>query len=160
VAVIGSLVTTRALAAATDGIRGLGLPSTVTDAALERLHAVGTSFTPPGVATSGQAAELRRVVQDGLLSGTRAAVVFAATVVGLGFLMSWLIPTRIPVSLDEPPADVFEPVEPLDPDPALRRLDDGSDPDAEGDPAPWPSSNGSRSIPLRPQSESPPSTRR
>ena len=28
--------------------------------------AVGTSFAPPGVATSGQAAELRRVVQDGL----------------------------------------------------------------------------------------------
>ncbi|MBV9950972.1 MAG: MFS transporter [Acidimicrobiia bacterium] len=160
VAVIGTLLTSRALAAATDGIQALAIPGGLKDAALERLQAVGTSFTPPGIATSGQAAELRRVVQDGLLSGTRAAVIFAATVVGLGFLMSWLIPTEIPVSLDEPLADPFEPVEPLDPDPALRRLDDGSDPDAEGDTAPWPSSNGSRSIPRRPQSESPPSTRR
>jgi EmrB/QacA subfamily drug resistance transporter len=167
VAVIGTLLTTRSIAAATNGIEGLALSDHVRDGALEQLRALGTSFVPAHGTPPAQAAEITRVVQDSLVSGTRAALAFAAIVVALGFAMSWLIPTRIPVSLDEPPADVFEPVEPLDPDPALRRLDDGSDVDAEGDTAPWPSSNGSRSTrdvsgrrPARPQSGSPPTTRR
>jgi EmrB/QacA subfamily drug resistance transporter len=164
VAVIGTLLTTRTIAAATDGIEALALPAKVRTGALDRLHTLGTSFAPPRGSTPGQAAEIRRVVQDSLLSGTRAAVIFAATVVALGFLMSWWIPTRIPVSLDEPSADLFEPLEPLDPDPALRRLEGGPDPRAEGPETEgtptWPSSNGSRSTRPRPQSESPPSNRR
>jgi predicted MFS family arabinose efflux permease len=174
VAVIGTLLTTRTIATATHGIQGLAVSEGTRGAALEQLRALGTSFVPAHGTPPAEAAQIQRVVQDSLVSGTRAALAFAATVVALGFLMSWLIPTRIPVSLDEPPADAFEPVEPLDPDPALRRLDEGADlpaegldMDAEGEPTPWPSSNGSRStrdaggqMPARPQSENPRTTRR
>jgi small-conductance mechanosensitive channel len=55
--------------------------------------------------------------------GTRVALVFALIVVGIGSLLSLLIPNSLAlgVAARPPAADGFEPVEPLDVDPALLR---------------------------------------
>ena len=99
-----------------------------------------------------QADALRQALEESLVSGTRAALTFSAVVVGLAFVMSWRIPTDVVVGPDEPAADPFEPLEPLDPDPALRRVEPGPDQqDVEGEPTPWPSSTVSPSTRPRPQ---------
>ena len=146
VAVIGTLLTTRTIAAATGRIEDLGLPAAVRDPALDRLRDVGTGFAPVGEGADA----LRRVLQESLVSGTRAALTFSAVVVGLAFVMSWRIPTDITVDVSEPPADAFEALEPLDPDPALRRVGPGPDQEREGEPTPWPSSSASPSTRPRP----------
>jgi EmrB/QacA subfamily drug resistance transporter len=151
VAVIGTLLTTRTLSVATGAINDSDLSASARRTAVDRLHELGTSFAPDAGAPARQAAVLRRIIDDSLVSGTRVALLFAATVVGLAFLMSWRIPTTVTVDTDEPPADAFEPLEPLDPDPALRRVEPGAEADVEGEPTPWPSSNESPSIRPRPR---------
>ena len=148
VAVIGTLLTTRTIATATGRIEDLGLPAAIREPALERLRDVGTGFRPVGE----QADALRRTLEESLVSGTRAALTFSAVVVGLAFVMSWRIPTNVVVGSDEPAADPFEPLEPLDPDPALRRVEPGPDQqDVEGEATPWPSSTVSPSTRPRQQ---------
>jgi hypothetical protein len=64
---------------------------------------------------------VRVAVEQGVVHGTRVALVFAFVVVGIGSLLSLLIPNTAPIPAEARGrgADGFEPLEPMDPDPAL-----------------------------------------
>lgn len=103
VAVIGSLLTTETIRNAVPAVRGAaGLPAHIRDEAIARLHTLGPNFSAPAGATAHQVAELQRLLASAIAGGTRPSLYFAAAVVGLGAIISLLIP-RIgpPVELDE-----------------------------------------------------------
>jgi EmrB/QacA subfamily drug resistance transporter len=117
VAVIGTLLTSRTIATATDRIQGSSLPEDVRSTAIERLRDLGSSFSPPPGVGADHADTLRQAVDRSVQTGTRTALVFAGVVVGLGFLMSLRIPTDVPVSGGALPVDAMEGMlEPLVPD--------------------------------------------
>jgi Major Facilitator Superfamily len=117
VAVIGTLLTSRTIATATERIQTSTLPEAVVTPAVERLQDLGSSFSPPPGIGAEHAAALQQAVVRSVQTGTRTALVFAGVVVGLGFLMSLRIPTDVPLSADDLPVDAMEGMgEPLLPD--------------------------------------------
>jgi hypothetical protein len=89
--------------------------------AIAGIHARGSGYTGPTTAGHATADVVRVAVEQGVVHGTRVALVFAFVVVGIGTFVSLLIPNTapIPASKRHHGADGFEPLEPLDPDPAL-----------------------------------------
>jgi hypothetical protein len=67
------------------------------------------------------AAAIRSAVEHGVTSGTRLALMFAFVVVAIGIVVSFLIPKSAAPPEDRKTRAVegFEPLEPLDADPAL-----------------------------------------
>jgi len=106
VSVIGALVTARTISAATSGLSGTALPAAVKAQAAAGVRAVGSAYTPPHTVTPSQAAIIRRAISHGVLSGTHWALLFAAGVLLVGALVSFLIP-RDPHSAKETPLEAL-----------------------------------------------------
>jgi EmrB/QacA subfamily drug resistance transporter len=120
VAVIGTVLTVQTVNHAVQTIKRAALPAALKAQALAGVHALGSGYAPPKTASPASAAVVRVAVEQGVLHGTRVALMFAFVVVGLGSLISLLIPSsRAVLNAGRHGADGFEPVEPLDPDPAL-----------------------------------------
>ena len=121
VAVIGSLLTAQTTSHAIRGIKAAALPAAVKTHALAGVHALGANYRPPASTSAREAGLLTAALEHGVATGTRFALSFAIVVVALGALLSFLIPRAPaqPGELSYRPVDVFEPLEPLDPDPAL-----------------------------------------
>jgi hypothetical protein len=121
VSVIGSLLTVQAIRATSAKINASTLSAGVKAKAIAAVHASGSGFTPDRSLSTDDAAVLRRAAANGVATGTRIALVFAFVVVGIGAILSLLIPSDR-VTFAAPAAghaDPFEPLEPMDPDPAL-----------------------------------------
>jgi hypothetical protein len=127
VAVMGALLTAQTIRRATAEVKAAALATDVKDLALSRIHALGTNFAPPPGASSRDLTTLRGVLESAVGSGARFALVFAAVVVMIGAMVSFLIPRDEPPPVDPALTRVerFEAFEPLDVDPALV---EGSDP--------------------------------
>jgi EmrB/QacA subfamily drug resistance transporter len=122
VAVIGALLTTQTINHATTKVDNANLAAGVKTQAVAGIHALGANYTPPPSVPAANAAVIRNAVQQGVISGTRFALTFAFVVVALGGLLSFLIPNtrKVPaVERNLRPVEGFEPLEPVDPDPAL-----------------------------------------
>jgi len=121
VAVIGTVLTVQTVSHAVHHINASALPAALKLQALAGVHAYGSGYAPPGSADAANAAVIRTAVEQGVLHGTRVALVFAFVVVAVGSMLSLLIPNTAPIAAGDPRygADGFEPLEPLDPDPAL-----------------------------------------
>jgi hypothetical protein len=119
VAVIGSVLTAQTVRHAVASLtRPAGLPASLKVEAIARLHALGPNFSAPATAGAKDAAALDHILASAVSAGTRPALLFAAAVVGMGALLSLLIP-RIgpqatadqPVAVQEANAFAFEPVD-------------------------------------------------
>ena len=78
--------------------------------ALAGVHARGSGYAPPRSAGPASAAVVRVAVEQGVLHGTRVALMFAFVVVGFGSLISLLIPSsRAALDVGRHGADGFEP---------------------------------------------------
>jgi EmrB/QacA subfamily drug resistance transporter len=121
VAVIGTVLTVQTVSHAVHSIKASALPAALKVQALAGVHAFGSGYAPPRSAGVASAATIRTAVEQGVLHGTQVALIFAFVVVAVGTLLSFLIPNTAPIPADEPRhgADGFEPLEPLDPNPAL-----------------------------------------
>jgi MFS family permease len=121
VAVIGSLLTVQTVNHAISRIRGSALPAALKAAAISGVHTSGANDAPTPGLSRASAAVIRSAVEHGVTSGTRLALMFAFVVVAIGIVVSFLIPTT-PAPPDDRvtrAVEGFEPLEPLDADPAL-----------------------------------------
>jgi len=118
VAVIGTVLTVQTVGQAIQRIKASALPTALKAQALAGVHAKASGYTPPRSAGRANAAIVRNAVEQGVLHGTQVALMFAFVVVGVGSLLSLLIPNRVAIGAQRQHhrADGFEP---LDPDPAL-----------------------------------------
>ncbi len=117
VAMIGSLLSVQILNHSVSRIRAAALPVAVKAQALAGVHAQGAFYKPPASTSPHDTAILQHALRTSVAGGTRVALVFAALVVAVGALLSFLIPRHV-----APPArsaDSLEPLEPLDVDPSL-----------------------------------------
>jgi hypothetical protein len=125
VAVIGSLLTTLTASRTIHSIQHAALPANATAQAVAGVRAYGPDYTPSASLGAHAQATIQHALESGIASGTRYALLFALVVVGLGAVVSFLLP-RTPLGADEHPlgaTEAFEPLEPLDVDPALVRLE-------------------------------------
>jgi MFS family permease len=119
VAVIGTILTVQTVNHAIQHVQASSLSGAVKAQAIAGIHAGGSGYAPAKGANHAVAHVVRTAVEQGVVHGTRVALVFAFIVVGIGSLLSLLIPNTAPVPASARVADGFEPAEPLDPDPAL-----------------------------------------
>ncbi len=117
VAMIGSLLSAQILSHSVSRIHAAAVPAAVKVQALAGVHASGAFYQPPASTNPHYTAILEHALRTSVASGTRAALVFAATIVLIGAAVSFLIP-RV-AAPGARAANEFEPVEPLDVDPAL-----------------------------------------
>jgi EmrB/QacA subfamily drug resistance transporter len=113
VSVIGALVTARTVAAATSGLRGAALPAAVKAEAAAGVRAVGSSYTPPPSVSPSNAGVVQHAISNGVLSGTHWALLFAAGVLLLGALVSFLIPNDLHSAKETPLEALPETADPL-----------------------------------------------
>jgi EmrB/QacA subfamily drug resistance transporter len=117
VAMIGSLLSVQILSHSVTKIRAAVLPAAVKVQALAGVHAQGAFYQPPASTSPHDTSILQHALRTSVAGGTRIALVFAAVVVLLGALVSFLIPR---VAAPRPRlVDELESVEPLDVDPSL-----------------------------------------
>jgi MFS family permease len=121
VAVIGALLTAQTVSHAISSITESALPAGLKAEAKAAVHALGSNFAVPSGASAHDANVLRQALESGVATGTRYALAFAAIVVGLGAVFSFLIPRDVVVPGDDGmrAVNAFEPLEPMD---APRRL--------------------------------------
>jgi hypothetical protein len=119
VAVIGTVLTVQTVSHAVQHIKASSLSAALQAQAIAGVHARSSGYVAPGSAGHQAAEVVRTAVEQGVVHGTRVALIFAFVVVGIGSLLSLLIPNTVAAGQREHPADGFEPLEPLDPDPAL-----------------------------------------
>ncbi len=117
VAVIGSVLAAQTLHQATIRIHGAALSTATKAHALASVRAMGTSYHPAPGTPAQDASQLTHLVQVSVASATRYALVFAIVVVGIGAFLSFLIP-NVPTFGARTEAEILEPLEPLDVDPA------------------------------------------
>jgi hypothetical protein len=91
VAVIGSIMNSQTIARTTERIRASALSTEVKARALQQLHSSGVGFSPTG-ANPHDDGLLRRAFVNGVGSGARLPLLFAASVCGVAFLISLLLP--------------------------------------------------------------------
>ncbi len=65
--------------------------------AIAAVRQAGSGYIPGRELAGGQAAVLRQAIEHGVLTGTQAALVFAAIIVVFGFGVSLLLPHRRPL---------------------------------------------------------------
>jgi EmrB/QacA subfamily drug resistance transporter len=92
VSVIGSLLTVQTIRSATATIGRAPLPAAVKTQAIAGVRAAGSGFTPPKSLSPTAATIVRHAIEQGVISGTRVALIFAAVVIAIGTLLSLLIP--------------------------------------------------------------------
>ncbi len=121
VAIIGSLLTAQTISHTNSRIRASALPPAVKSAAVAGVHTLGANYSPPPSLSPHDGALLSSAIENGVASGTRDALLFAVVLIVAGTLVSFLIP-RTPAPPSERAVaivETFEPLEPLDADPAL-----------------------------------------
>jgi EmrB/QacA subfamily drug resistance transporter len=107
IAVIGSLLNAQAIRHAVEAVHGLvQVPPALRDSTVAGIRAKGVNFAPAGGATRDQVAALGHALRASVVDGARPALLFAAAVVGIGALLSLLIPAQGPVPAEEPPPGV------------------------------------------------------
>jgi EmrB/QacA subfamily drug resistance transporter len=117
VAMIGSLLSVQILSHSVSRIRAAALPAAIKVQALAGVHAQGAFYKPPASTSAHDTSILQHALRTSVAGGTRITLVFAAMVVLLGALVSFLIPR---VAAPKPRVvDELEPLEPLDVDPTL-----------------------------------------
>ena len=121
VAVIGTVLTVQTVSHAVQHIKASSLSAALQAQAIAGVHAFGSGYIAPQGSSATTAEVVRTAVEQGVVHGTRVALIFAFVVVGIGSLLSLLIPSNAPIPGDEHRhgADGFEPLEPMDPNPAL-----------------------------------------
>jgi EmrB/QacA subfamily drug resistance transporter len=119
IAVIGTVVTTQTITRAVSGIGASRLVTSTKHDAIARVHALGASYSPGTVNPPAAARALADIVARAVAVATHDAILFAAAVVGIGTLLSWLIP-RLPPEPQVPPAEELTTLVPIDPELALR----------------------------------------
>jgi hypothetical protein len=117
VAMIGSLLSAQILSHSVNRIRSATLPAAVKAQALAGVHANGAYYRPSASTGAHDTSILQHALRASVASGTRIALLFAASIVVIGACLSFLIP-RIPAPARRG-ADNLEPLEPLDVDPSL-----------------------------------------
>jgi EmrB/QacA subfamily drug resistance transporter len=114
IAVVGTLLTTLTIRHAVDTINGAGgLPPDVKANVIAGVRAGGVSFDSTSVGSPGAAATVRHALDAAVTAGARPALFFAAGVVAIGTMVSFLIPNVGPWQVEE----IVE-LESLDADPA------------------------------------------
>jgi MFS family permease len=118
VAVIGTVLTVQTVSHAVQRIKTTALPPALKAQAIAGVHAAASGYVPPAANGRANAAVVRAALEDGVVHGTRVALLFAFVVVVIGSLLSLLIPNSAPISRDHHlrGTDGFEV---LEPDPAL-----------------------------------------
>ena len=122
VAVIGAILTTQTISHSTTQLNGSQLPAGTKTDAIAGIHALGANYSPPARTSPAVVNVIRSAVEHGVVSGTRMALVFAFVMITIGGFISLLIPNikgAPEVAEALRPVEGFEPVEPLDVDPAL-----------------------------------------
>jgi MFS family permease len=121
VAVIGTVLTVQTVNHAVQHVSASALSAAAKAQAIAGIHAAGSGYVPAKGSSAATANVVRTAVEQGVVHGTRVALVYAIVVVGIGTVLSLLIPNSLGIgaATRAPAADGFEPVEPLDPDPAL-----------------------------------------
>jgi len=95
VSVIGSLLTVRTISGATSSLQRAALPGGVKAQAIGGIRALGSAYQPaPGTGVA-DASVVQHALAQGIISGTHWALAFAATVIGIGALLSLLIPNDL-----------------------------------------------------------------
>jgi MFS family permease len=89
VSVIGSLLAVQTVRSTTSAIRHADLPARVKATALQGIQASGTGYSP---GRSRHAPVLHSIIEHGVTSGARWALLFTAAVLGIGAVVSFLIP--------------------------------------------------------------------
>ena len=107
IAVISSLLSMETIRHAVDAVSGAsGVSPAVRSAATTQIRANGVNFAPVPGLSSGDLATLRDAIDRAVFSGARAPLIFATVVVGIGALLSFLIPQVGPRgSRQAPPVD-------------------------------------------------------
>jgi Na+/melibiose symporter-like transporter len=114
IAVVGTLLTTLTIHHAVDAINGAGgLPPDVKANVIAGVRAGGVSFDSASVASPSAALTVRHALDAAVTAGARPALFFAAGVVAIGTMVSFLIPNVGPWQVEE----IVE-LESLDADPA------------------------------------------
>jgi hypothetical protein len=120
VAVIGSLLTAQTISHTIAGLKGAALPANVKAQAIAGVHSLGANYAPAASVKGRNAAVLQAALEHGVTTGTRWALGFAVVVIAIGTALSFLIPRDAVIEgVPAHTADNLEPLEPLDPDPAL-----------------------------------------
>jgi EmrB/QacA subfamily drug resistance transporter len=89
VSVIGSLLSVQIARSTTSAIAGADLPQAVKAAALRGIRASGSGYVPPPGPHQGT---LRSILEHGVMNGSRVALLFTFVMLGIGALVSFLIP--------------------------------------------------------------------
>jgi len=121
VAVIGALLTAQTVSHTLSGIANAALPAALKSEAQAAVHALGANFAPPPGTSAHDAGILHIALEHGVATGTRYALAFAAIVVTIGAVVSFLIPRSV-VLPGDPAMDAVNAFEPLEPMDAPRRL--------------------------------------
>jgi EmrB/QacA subfamily drug resistance transporter len=95
VSVIGSLLTVQTIRSATASIRASSLSAAVKADVIAGVHKSSSGYAPSSSLAKEDAAVVRNAIERGVVSGTRFALIFAAIVIALGALFSFLIPTEL-----------------------------------------------------------------
>ncbi len=122
VAVIGAILTTQTISRSTTQLNGSQLPAGTKSDAIAGIHALGANYAPPAGTSRNVVNIIEAAVEHGVVNGTRMALVFAFVMITIGGFISLLIPNiKAAPEVEQAmrPVEGFEPVEPLDVDPAL-----------------------------------------
>jgi EmrB/QacA subfamily drug resistance transporter len=112
IATMGSLVSTQMVRSAAGAIHSSALAADAKSSALSQLHAMGVGYTPPP--------SLTHAIEQAVADGARPALLFAAAVVTLGAVLSYLVPhVQIRTTDAQQRVERYEALEPMDVDPAL-----------------------------------------
>jgi EmrB/QacA subfamily drug resistance transporter len=121
VAVIGSLFASLTVSKTVAAVRAATIPDSLKANAIAAIHAQGARLPSPRGVAVGDAATLSHALATGLTEATRPALLVAAGFVLFGAFLSLLIPRTQPVPAAGaiPLVEVFDPLEPIEPDRAL-----------------------------------------
>jgi EmrB/QacA subfamily drug resistance transporter len=92
VAVIGALFTTQMIRHTTSQLNRSTLAASTKSDAIAGVHSLGANYAPGAGTSPADASIIQRAVEQGVVNGTRIALLFAFAVVALGGLFSFLIP--------------------------------------------------------------------
>ena len=122
IAIVGTILTVQTIHHTSANIAASDLPTALKVRSGVLVHRYGANFAPPRGTSPKDAATLQHALVDGVAAGTRPAMLFAAGVVLVGFLLSFLIPRIGPTPRPEGDQrtmemlESLEAVEPIEPD--------------------------------------------
>ena len=98
IATIGTLLTTLTVDHAVDALgHARAIPPRLAARAAAQVRALGANYHPAGATTSPIGTELSHILRTSVSTATHGALLFAVVVVATGALLSFLIPTDLPV---------------------------------------------------------------